>query len=379
MTFFKNIKAPEMKELVYYLQYCFPHITEPMKAQGHNYSTKHINTYHVEDGIWTHTMMACLIADKNKVSKINKIAILLHDIGKPLSIINMDDIERRRFIGHEGISVFMSINILKDLMSIGVIDKDEMLNILYIISYHGLLFEFIEDGKEKNEKKLLNYFKGLDIFKEYVSQVRSDSGGRFFLNGNYEKEHSDKLGDTIYGPAFIDRNKEVFQVKPIVDNTLPYITILMGPMCAGKSTWVKENITNEVIISRDLEIEKSYFNKYGKIDTYNTMFFDMTKEESDIIDKILVAKYVKTMRNKENMIIDMTNISKKSRRRYLSQFKKGSYMRHGVVFLKDYEDIKKCATSRKGKEVRTSILIDKMRGFMMPGYEEFDKIDYIIL
>jgi predicted kinase len=379
MTFFANPKQPEMKELVYYIQYCFPYITEPMKDNGHNYSTKNINTYHVEDGIWTHTMMACLIADKNKVSKINKIAILLHDIGKPASIINMDEIEKRRFIGHEGISVFMSIRILKDLISKEVITEEEMIKILYIISYHGLLFQFIEDGKEKNEKKLLEYFRGLDIFEEYVAQVRSDSSGRFFLNGNYEKEHSDKLGVTIYGKDFIDRNKAIFEDKPIVNEDLPSITILIGPMCAGKSTWVKSNRTNEIIISRDLEIEKSYISKYGKATDYNTMFYDMTNDESAAIDKKLVTLYVKAIRAKESMIVDMTNISKKSRRRYLSQFKKNSYLRKGVVFLKDYEDIKECASTRKGKEVKPYILIDKMRGFMMPGYEEFDKIDYIIL
>jgi len=377
MKFFEDIQNPEMKELIYYLQYTCSDITEPMKNNGHNYDLKNINTYHVEDGVWTHTMMACLIADRDNVSKINKIAILLHDIGKPLSIVNIEELEKRRFIGHEGISVFLSIRILKDLISQGVITEKEMIDILYIISYHGLLFNFIKDGKENNVKKLLTHFKGLDIFKKYVSQVKSDSSGRFFLGGNYEKEHSNKLGDTLYGDTFIEENKEVFDYKPILLKNAPLITILIGPMCVGKSTWLEKNHKDEVILSRDIEIKNLYLKKHGVTVGYNDMFYDLTNEEFKSIDKILVAKYVDAIRNKHSIIVDMTNISKKSRRRYLSQFKQNTYNKKGILFLKDYEEIKNCASTRPGKKVRENILIDKMRGFMMPDYDEFDEIEYI--
>ena len=377
MKFFEDIQNPEMKELIYYLQFTCPDITEPMKNNGHNYDLKNINTYHVEDGVWTHTMMACLIADRDNVSKINKIAILLHDIGKPLSIVNIEELEKRRFIGHEGISVFLSIRILKDLISQGVITEKEMIDILYIISYHGLLFNFIKDGKENNVKKLLTHFKGLDIFKKYVSQVKSDSSGRFFLGGNYEKEHSNKLGDTLYGDTFIEENKEVFDYKPILLKNAPLITILIGPMCVGKSTWLEKNHKDEVILSRDIEIKNLYLKKHGVTVGYNDMFYDLTNEEFKSIDKILVAKYVDAIRNKHSIIVDMTNISKKSRRRYLSQFKQNTYNKKGILFLKDYEEIKNCASTRPGKKVRENILIDKMRGFMMPDYDEFDEIEYI--
>ena len=83
MEFFKNKSEPTINELVYWFQVEFTKLADEMKASNHNVIGDEPNPYHIEDTIWTHTMMVCQRAEIFEVQKVNKICALLHDIGKP--------------------------------------------------------------------------------------------------------------------------------------------------------------------------------------------------------------------------------------------------------------------------------------------------------
>jgi len=319
INFFKNIKKPEMNELVNWFQINFTSLSNDMKLSNHSFSDNKPNSYHLEDTVWTHTMMACLNAENNNATKINKIAILLHDIGKPLSR-EIDETKKRvNFIGHEGISSYLAIKPLKELLSYGVITKEEMEDILFIISQHGTLFNNIDkegnmlkkenvfskfisankintlvqildkDNNTTNIELIKEYFKKeITLFNNFIMQVYYDSTGRFHIstNDNGRKNFAYDLGKKIYTEEqlieyifnsvehclLIKNNKNQISKKrkqyenkniksclTINKNTEPYIKVLVGPPGIGKSTYINECIKKAedfVLISRDNTLMK---------------------------------------------------------------------------------------------------------------------------
>jgi len=88
MEFFKDKNKPTMNELVYWMQVNHTDLVNDMKMSNHNAAPDEPNPYHIEDSVWTHTMMVCLRAEIDSEEEYNKIPLitaLLHDLGKPES------------------------------------------------------------------------------------------------------------------------------------------------------------------------------------------------------------------------------------------------------------------------------------------------------
>ena len=86
--YFYNITKPTMSELIKWFQIEYTKLANDMKASNHATVDNEPNPYHLEDSVWTHTMMVCMRAEiqsETEYNKINMLSALLHDIGKPLS------------------------------------------------------------------------------------------------------------------------------------------------------------------------------------------------------------------------------------------------------------------------------------------------------
>jgi predicted kinase len=105
------------------------------------------------------------------------------------------------------------------------------------------------------------------------------------------------------------------------------VILLVGPPLSGKDTYLRtQDYSDYVIISRD-DILMSLHNT----DDYSSAFNTVNQKE---VDKILNQKIQDSIGEKRNVIINMTNLSKKSRNRHLCKFPNIDYDKIAIVFPK---------------------------------------------
>lgn len=154
----------------------------------------------------------------------------------------------------------------------------------------------------------------------------------------------------------------------------PWVKFLIGAPGSGKSTWIKNNISNlddnVVIISSDDLLEK-----WGKTRglTYSEAFNhaefsfkDIEKEMFSILDSAVA--------NKKNLVIDRTNMSKKSRNRILSHITK-DYTRIAIVFNIERKELDRRLAQRVGKNIPRNVVDGMLKSYEQP--TEFSKVIYV--
>jgi len=150
----------------------------------------------------------------------------------------------------------------------------------------------------------------------------------------------------------------------------PFVIILIGPPLSGKTTWVRENFPNTLVVSRD-EILMDVYGSRNYTEAYRGV-------DNKEVDKVLNRALVDANRSGENVIIDMTHMGSKRRRVNLSYFNK-KYYKVGVIFpiLSDEEYISR--NDKRVKEENKNIPGRIVKG-MIEGYqpirpkEGFDRV-----
>jgi predicted kinase len=105
------------------------------------------------------------------------------------------------------------------------------------------------------------------------------------------------------------------------------VILLVGPPLSGKDTYLRsKDFSNFVIISRD-DILMSLHNTNDYSDAFNQV-------DQKLVDKLLNQKIQDCIDNKKNVIINMTNLSKKSRNKHLCKFPNSDYEKIAIVFPK---------------------------------------------
>ena len=366
-----DLKSSHNKILLWFMEQ-FPEIVKQMDQSHHFFDDANVNPYHVEDRVWTHSLM--VFKNSQIFSTDNhyiKWTALLHDIGKPISREIVQEKKRVRFFGHEGISAYMAIDIL-NRTQIAVKDKIE---IFRLIAMHATLFNFIDaDGKVK--ESISKTFIGEKILlQNLVEQVRNDSIGRFF--------NEDIVKDQDF--SFVKNLPEAF--APIIDTlpdheasnvANPKLTILIGPPCARKSTWVDNNRNNSIVISRDDLVDKfAKKNGYKYTQAFEYLNDNPDIEKNEIAD--VLQKSVNSAKDKNSdVIIDITSMSKKSRSQWIKKFK--GHNKRAILFLTGFEELLICNENRSKKNdkiIPKELLINMLRGFYPPMYSEgFSQIQY---
>jgi predicted kinase len=149
----------------------------------------------------------------------------------------------------------------------------------------------------------------------------------------------------------------------------PTCWFLIGPPNSGKSTWVKKNAPDAVIISSDQYIERRA-EELGK--TYGEVFKDSigpaTAEMMSTLDNAIISRLP--------LVWDQTNLTKKSRKAKLDKLKKYNVI--AVAFEIPYEEILRRRNKRKnetGKDVPDHILQSMFNTYQRPSTDEgFSKI-----
>ena len=127
----------------------------------------------------------------------------------------------------------------------------------------------------------------------------------------------------------------------------PYILILIGPPLSGKSTWINKNFSDKevTVISRDQLV----LDVYGE-DDYNAAFKNVDQKK---VNRLLEQSFVDANDNRENVIVDMTNMTSKRRRTTLDNFD-DDYTKIAVIFpILDWDDFMKRNKKRELEENKT--------------------------
>lgn len=135
------------------------------------------------------------------------------------------------------------------------------------------------------------------------------------------------------------------------------VILLVGPPLSGKDTYIrKSNYENYEIISRDdILMSLHYNNDYTE--AFNTV-------NQKLVDKLLNDKITTAINKKKNVIINMTNLSVRSRHRNLCKFRKDTYDRVAVVFPKltmdEYKDRNEKRKLEDNKYIPMGVIIDML-------------------
>lgn len=122
------------------------------------------------------------------------------------------------------------------------------------------------------------------------------------------------------------------------------VILLVGPPLSGKDTYLRsQDYSDFTIISRDDILMSLHTNN-----DYSEAFHKVDQKE---VDRLLIQKIQDCIDNKKNVIINMTNLTKKGRNRHLSKFPNSDYVKIAVVFPKlDIDEYINRNLKRKNEE-----------------------------
>lgn len=345
----------------------YPELLLKMESTQHGYLGTEPNPYHLEGSILTHTVMVMSKARELFPNNITlMLTALLHDIGKPDAAEDIHDTKRRRFINHEALSTFIAKPILQHYKKEVNPDIDIQL-ILKLIAIHGRFYNYFDETgiPTKHHQKIANMFTNdILLFSYMVNFYQCDHLGR--IQTTDKTNIDDVLSDFAAIEKLIIYDAPAALHKP---NTL---TLLIGPPRAGKSSWVSQNASDELIISRDNLVET-----IGVGNTYSDKWKSLTPEAQKQIDLTIQSKFNIALKTSKDIIVDMTNMSKKSRRKWLSDSKLKTYHKKAVVVIEDLSTLE--SRNSPDKTIEIPILLKMQKNFVMPLKDEFDEVLFIDL
>ena len=327
-------------ELLKWFKINYPNLVNQLRNCDHDYDTENQNPFHLENDCFTHSLMVLHEADRNHLPFELKVASLLHDIGKPHCRELKLDTKRVSFFNHEAVSAFMSLDITKKL---GLNDV-ERLHIFKLICLHTQPFK-------QNLHDLQTDLQDYGLYYSLLKLSEADQNGRF---------HEDESRKIDFNFVATPRTIREYAKK---------VVLLVGLPNSGKSTYIEQVKTDrDFVVSRD-----SIIDSLGGTD-YNDKW---KRADQKRVDKKLEEQFKTAIEGDfDRVLVDMTNLTKKGRRKVLNRFK-NDIGKEAVVFLPTLEEITKRNNNRTGKHIAEKVITDMMKRFCLPTYGEgFDNIEF---
>jgi len=298
---------------------------------------------------------------------------LCHDIGKayhfedvqgnPQGKYEVQRMNRRRFLNHESMSFFEAI----DVVNAFDVSMDIKNRILKTVAMHGDLYNYFDETgiPEKHHKTIAekyDYETFLDLKNFYYCDVK----------GRISSDNQEKLAFVTKGMnAILDiiQLRENSQEEELEGAVL---TLLVGPPRVGKSTYISKTAGEEIVISRDNALMLYGKEKYGNDLMYNEIWDKLSSDDQKNIDRIIIKDFEKAAEDGKDIVIDMTNMSKKSRRKWVNNVKVKDYHKQAIVFCESPKTL--FSRKEKGKNIPEHVTYNFMKSFSFPKLEELDAI-----
>jgi hypothetical protein len=147
--------------------------------------------------------------------------------------------------------------------------------------------------------------------------------------------------------------------------------ILVGMPASGKSTWIRSN-NYSCVLSTDNVIEE-VASQFGF--TYNEVFKDLI----NFAEKVMWLDACDAIQEYRTVYVDRTNLTAKSRKRFIDFFKQDGYTVEAIVFpMPDETEWRRRLDSRQGKTIPENVLNGMRNSYEMPlPSEGFDKITFL--
>lgn len=343
----------------------YPSAHKSMQQTSHNelsIDPPMLSDWHLEGDIWTHTMM--VLSETARAAQIKNgtkpllLAALLHDIGKVFTRDVRTDKGKVTFYGHPGISTFLASGMLEDIDPF--LTERETIQTLRLINYHQILFDVTNKTSDKALSKLADKFASYEDYSlpKHIQRLRiADSTGRIgFHNSPIPQDKLEELNEITFKKYTENKYKDV--------ETSPgrKAVILVGLPGSGKSTYAKNNLEKYTLISRDAQVEH-----LGNGLPYNEAFKTVDQNKVDALYQNIFSAAVG---KGQNVVIDKTNLTYKSRMKSISQLKSNGYNIEIIVFMPLMSTIYHRNINRENKQIPQKIIRRMMTTFEMPFHTE---------
>lgn len=340
----------------------YPQHCDRMTACSHAAKSGDINPYHIETDCWSHTMMVCKIAEREGAGLAVQIAALLHDIGKPATR-QVAANGHVRFFGHEAFSAYLSLQILYAMKAEGLIATEQIPEIFALIALHTLPYTLKEPGHF-----LTKFRHDRNLFEKLLQLGYCDTTGRFAEKGEVGEDRWVKMRAMAE-----EMSDDPAGAQPLL---VPTLELLVGVSNSGKSTYIerrqKEGF-DDVVISRD-----SLVMTHGGCESYAECWDALDQKTHRKIDRLLDNDFMAAAKAGKNIIVDMTNLSRKNRRRWLEKVP-ADYFRLATIFLTPIETIRsRNEAQRPQKHIPPNVIDSMARRFEYPLYDEVDRIGCVL-
>jgi predicted kinase len=315
-------------------------------------SVKEDSPYHREANIAEHTRMCLNWYKENKLNLrdkdqqlITQLAILFHDSGKPLAMVEKENEARgkyKSFAGHELISSKLFENYILSNNSLNL-----SLSTIRQIKW------LIENHLPYDKKDLKNFALDMKIVLDsrlclYTDLLMSDASGRIS-----DVPKVDKVVEWISALESIKSS----ELNTIESDKNAYI--LVGASGSGKST-ISKQINNAEIFSLDscriqFFLDRNINSSLSEIELYESAwnYCNSVKNEFDSFTNKIFLTLIK---ENKNIIIDNINISPKSRRRWIVLLKQHNYNIVGFEFMNTLDNLKEHSDRRADKKLKFEIV-----------------------
>ena len=159
-----------------------------------------------------------------------------------------------------------------------------------------------------------------------------------------------------------------------------FVTLLVGPCCTGKSTYLN-NLSFDVVISSDNIVDEICEEKgISYTDFFKLDFSHSIRNQQ----RRLFFDSIERSKNYKNIVWDLTNLTKKDRERAMLHYPNASYKAINFEF-KGYEELALLLNETRGKEtgkiIPRSVLFSMFERYQeisnKEGFESIKNVDML--
>lgn len=151
----------------------------------------------------------------------------------------------------------------------------------------------------------------------------------------------------------------------------PTATLMIGIPGSGKSTWVREHLTDLAVFSTD-DLVEAYASENGM--SYSDAIHD--QDVFRLLQWQMYEEMAKACDLGQHIIVDRTNVSKAARNKVLVKLPK-TYLKFAAVFVVPREEIDRRLAKRvaeTGKWIGPAVIDTMFESFEFPSKPEFDEV-----